>query len=371
MRYGVTARRKRNLRRVGLLGALRNERKNYVGQQGQVRLAASSGELSGRLVFEAHRISKSFVERAIVSNLDLLVLRGDRLAIVGPNGAGKTTLINLITGALEPDSGQIKHGTNLQLVSLDQTRASLNPDDIVQDVITAGRGQQVTVNGETKHVVTYMRDFLFRPEQARTPVSVLSGGERARVILARELAKPSNFLVLDEPTNDLDLETLDLLQELLVDYPGTVLLVSHDRDFLDKLATSVLMHEGGGKWTEYAGGYSDMLAQRGKGVETLKVESSPKAKSEARLAPAPEPVKTRRKFSFKEKYALESLPRKMEELKAELATLELELADPALFARDSARFQKRSTRQAEASLELSACEDQWLELELLREELES
>ncbi|MDE2385280.1 MAG: ATP-binding cassette domain-containing protein [Alphaproteobacteria bacterium] len=370
MRYGVTARRKRNMRRVGLLASLRKERKDYVGQQGQVKLAASSGELSGKLVFEAHKISKSFGERAIVSNLDLLVLRGDRLAIVGPNGAGKTTLIKLITGALDQDAGEIKHGTNLQVVSLDQSRASLNPDDMVQDVITAGRGQQVTVNGETKHVVTYMRDFLFRPEQARTPVSVLSGGERARLILARELAKPSNFLVLDEPTNDLDLETLDLLQELLVDYPGTVLLVSHDRDFLDKLATSVLMHEGGGKWLEYAGGYTDMLAQRGKGVEARKVEAAPKPKAEAKPAAAPEPAKVKRKLSFKEKFALESLPKRMEELKAELARLEQELADPALFARDAARFTKTSTRQAEASLELSAAEDQWLELELLREELE-
>ncbi len=370
MRYGVTARRKRNMRRVGLLSTLRKERKDYVGQQGQVKLAASSGELSGRLVFEAHKISKSFGTRPIVSNLDLLVLRGDRLAIVGPNGAGKTTLIKLITGALDQDAGEIKHGTNLQVVALDQTRVSLNPDDIVQDVITAGRGQQVTVNGETKHVVTYMRDFLFRPEQARTPVSVLSGGERARLILARELAKPSNFLVLDEPTNDLDLETLDLLQELLVDYPGTVLLVSHDRDFLDKLATSVLMHEGGGKWIEYAGGYSDMLAQRGKGVEARKVDVVAKPAPKAEAAPQPKAQAAKRKLSFKEKYALESLPRKMEELKLELAKLEQELADPTLFARDSARFEKLSTRQANASLELSACEDQWLELEMLREELE-
>ena len=370
MRYGVTARRKRNMRRVGLLSTLRKERKDYVGQQGQVRLAASSGELSGKLVFEAHKISKAFSKRPIVANLDLLVLRGDRLAIVGPNGAGKTTLINLITGALEPDSGQIKHGTNLQLVSLDQTRASLNPDDIVQDVITAGRGQQVTVNGETKHVVSYMRDFLFRPEQARTPVSVLSGGERARLILARELAKPSNFLVLDEPTNDLDLETLDLLQELLVDYPGTVLLVSHDRDFLDKLATSVLMHEGGGNWIEYAGGYSDMLAQRGKGVEARKVETAVKSAPKSEPAPQPQPRQAKRKFSFKEKYALESLPQKMEELKSELAKLEQEMADASLFMRDPTRFEIISTRQANASLEFSAAEDQWLELEMLREELE-
>jgi ATP-binding cassette subfamily F protein uup len=201
-------------------------------------------------------------------------------------------------------------------------------------------------------------------------VSILSGGERARLILARELAKPSNFLVLDEPTNDLDLETLDLLQELLEDYPGTVLLVSHDRDFLDKLATSVLMHEGGGKWTEYAGGYSDMLAQRGKGVEARKVDAVAKPEPKSERPVSTLPVQSKRKLSFKEKYALESLPKKMEELKSEIATLEHALADPTLFSNDAARFEKVSTRQANASLELTALEDQWLELEMLREELE-
>ena len=369
MRYGVTARRKRNMRRVGLLASMRKERREYVGQQGVVKLNASSGELGGRLVFEAEKLNKSFGDRNIITNLDLLILRGDRLAIVGPNGAGKTTLIKLITGALEPDSGIVKHGTNLQVVTLDQSRASLNPDDLVQDVITAGRGQSVTINGETKHVVTYMQDFLFRPEQARTPVSVLSGGERARLILARELAKPSNVLVLDEPTNDLDLETLDLLQELLADYKGTVLLVSHDRDFLDKLATSVLMYESVGKWTEYAGGYSDMASQRGTGVEARKTRVEPKPKSEPQSAPPPPSPQARRKLSFKEKYALDSLPGKIGQLKAELAKLETELSDPTLFGRDSARFEKVSTRQAHAAQELSEAEHQWLELEILREEL--
>lgn len=370
MRYGVTARRKRNMRRVDLLGTLRRERKEHVGQQGNVKLAASAGDISGKLVVEALKISKSFGERAIVAKLDLLMLRGDKLAIVGPNGAGKTTLIKLITGALEPDEGIIKRGTNLQVVALDQSRASLNPDDIVQDVITAGRGQSVTVNGETKHVVTYMRDFLFRPEQARTPVSVLSGGERARLILARELAKPSNFLVLDEPTNDLDLETLDLLQEMLSDYQGTVLLVSHDRDFLDKLATSVLMHEGEGKWVEYAGGYSDMLAQRGAGVTARKAKVEPKLAAEKLLAPAPKPAAPKRKLSFKEKFALETLPAKIEALKSELVQLETELADPKLFSQNAARFETVSQRHKAANDEMSAAENQWLEIEIMREELE-
>ena len=366
MRYGVTARRKRNVRRVDLLGSLRKERREYAGQQGLVKLGASAADISGKLVFEAKALSKSFDDRAIVADLNLLLLRGDRLAIVGPNGAGKTTLLNLITGELEPDSGLVKHGTNLQVVTLDQSRASLNPNDLVQDVITAGRGQSVTINGETKHVVSYMRDFLFRPEQARTPVSVLSGGERARLILARELAKPSNVLILDEPTNDLDIETLDLLQELLADYAGTVLLVSHDRDFLDKLATSVLMYEGDGKWQEYAGGYSDMLSQRGEGIAQRKLKVETKAKSEAPVLTQTQ--KAKRKLTFNEKFALDNLPIKMEKLKAELVRLESDLSDATLFTRNPAQFEKISTRHQKAADELVAFEEQWLTLEMLREE---
>ncbi len=369
MRYGVTARRKRNVRRVGLLSTLRGERREYVGAQGNVKLSASSGDLSGKLVAEAKKMSITFGDREIVSKLDLLLLRGDRLGIVGPNGAGKTTLINLITGLLPPDSGSIKLGTNLQIVALDQSRASLDPTMLLADVITAGRGQSVTINGETKHVVGYMRDFLFKPEQARTPVSVLSGGERARLILARELAKPSNFLILDEPTNDLDLETLDLLQEMLADYKGTILLVSHDRDFLDRVATSVLMYEGDGKWQEYAGGYTDMLAQRGAGVDARKIKEDARERSEPVAAPVVAQIK--RKLSFKEKYALDSLPAKMDALKTELHKLELVLADATLFTRDPKKFEKASTRHASAASELSAAEEQWLELEMLKEELEA
>jgi ABC transport system ATP-binding/permease protein len=368
MRYGVTARRKRNVRRVGLLSTLRGERRDYVGAQGHVKIAASTGDMSGKLVAEATKISKSFGARDIVKNLDLLLLRGDRLGIVGPNGAGKTTLIKLITGLTAPDSGTIKLGTNLQIVALDQSRASLDADMLLADVITAGRGQSVTINGETKHVVGYMRDFLFKPDQARTPVSVLSGGERARLILARELAKPSNFLILDEPTNDLDLETLDLLQEMLADYKGTILLVSHDRDFLDRVATSVLMYEGDGKWQEYAGGYTDMLAQRGQGVEARKVKEEAKEKN---AQPAPVTPQAKRKLSFKEKYALDNLPTKMETLKTELAKLEVILADATLFSRDFKLFEKTSLRHAAADTELSNCEEQWLELEMLKEELEA
>ena len=371
MRHGVTARRKRNVRRVNLLAELRQKRKDHVQRLGAVTLEASAGELSGRLVIEADKMSKHFDTTVIADRLSLTMLRGDRLAMVGPNGAGKTTLINLLTKVLEPDEGSVRHGTNLQIVTLDQSRQSLDPSALVADVITDGRGQSVTINGETKHVVTYMRDFLFGPEQARTPVSVLSGGERARLILARELAKPSNFLILDEPTNDLDLETLDLLQELLAAYPGTILLVSHDRDFLDRVATSVLMAEGQGKWLEYAGGYSDMMAQRGAGIAARKVTRAPApARRERAAAEAPAPA-VKRKLSYKEKFALENLPGEIAALNAEIADIEARMADGGFFTRDPDGFAKASLRHAEARAKLETAEDQWLELELLKGELEA
>jgi len=367
MRYGVTARRKRNMRRVELLSTLRKERKEHVGSLGAVRMASSTGDLSGKLVAETKAMSKSFGERPIVANLDLLIMRGDRLGLIGPNGAGKTTLIKLLTGQLQPDQGSVRLGTNLQTVTLDQSRQSLDPAATLADVITDGRGSSVTVNGETKHVVSYMKDFLFPPEKARTPVGVLSGGERGRLILARELAKPSNLLILDEPTNDLDLETLDMLQEMLADYPGTILLVSHDRDFLDRVATSVLMAEGNGKWTEYAGGYSDMVAQRGAGVEARKVKAEP-AKSTAQ--PRTESQQAQRKLSFKEKHALETLPATMKKLESEIATLESKLADANLFTRDPKAFEQAASRLTAARQDLAKAEEQWLELEMKREALE-
>ena len=366
MRYGVTARRRRNMRRVELLASLRKERREHVGQQGAVRMAASAGDLSGKLVAEAKGVSKSFGGRPIVSGLDLMVMRGDRLGIVGPNGAGKTTLIKLLTGQLAPESGTIRLGANLETVMLDQSRPSLDPGATLADVITGGRGSSVTVNGETKHVVTYMKDFLFPPDKARTPVGVLSGGERGRLILARELAKPSNLLVLDEPTNDLDLETLDMLQEMLADYQGTILLVSHDRDFLDRVATAVLMAEGNGKWTEYAGGYSDMLAQRGAGVAARKTRAEL-----ARPAPPPQPdaQQPQRKLSFKEKHALETLPAAIKALESEIGTLEARLADSGLFARDPRAFEQAAVRLTAARADLATSEEQWLELEIKRESL--
>ena len=266
LRYGVTARRKRNQGRLRALQDFRRARTEARANRptGNAILAAQQAKASGKLVIEAEKIAKSYGDRAIVRDLTLRIERGDRIALVGPNGAGKTTLINLLTGALQPDGGNVKLGANLEIATLDQRRESLDPEATVADTLTGGRGDSVIIGGQSRHVIGYMKDFLFRPEQARTPVKALSGGEKARLMLARALARPSNLLVLDEPTNDLDIETLDLLQEMLADYPGTLIMASHDRDFIDRVATSTLVADGtDGRWTEYAGGYSDMVAQRG------------------------------------------------------------------------------------------------------------
>ena len=372
MHGGVTARRKRNVRRVAELHNLRAERRDARGSVGNVRFAVSEGGTSGKLVIEAEHISKAFDGRPIVSDLSLRIARGDRLGIIGPNGAGKTTLLAMLTGALAPDSGTVKLGTNLEMVTLDQRREQLKPDWTLADALTGGRGDQVIVNGSARHVIGYMKDFLFAPEQARTPLSVLSGGERGRLMLARALARPSNLLVLDEPTNDLDLETLDLLQELLADYAGTVLLVSHDRDFLDRVATGVIMSEGEGRWIEYAGGYSDMLNQRA----GSRAEPAAKARAASRPADTTETAaqesasaSPQRKLSYKQTQALEALPKQMAALEAEIADLARRLADPDLFTRDPQTFHKATTRLSEAGAELSEAENAWLELELLRDEI--
>ncbi|MBV9969996.1 MAG: ATP-binding cassette domain-containing protein [Xanthobacteraceae bacterium] len=366
VRYGVTARRKRNVRRMAGLEALRRERREARRAAGTVTMTAAEAERSGALVIEAKGISKSF-DRPVVADLSLRIERGDRIDIVGPNGSGKTTLVNLLTGVLAPDSGTVRLGANLQTATLDQRRESLDPGWTVSEALTGGRGDTVTVGGQSRHVVGYLKDFLFAPEQARTPLSALSGGERGRLMLARALAKPSNLLVLDEPTNDLDLETLDVLQELIGDYSGTVLLISHDRDFLDRVVDAVLVPEGEGKWLEYAGGYSDMLAQRGADLRKEAAKPAPPPRKNAER-PAAEP--TRRKLNFNEKHALETLPARMATLEAEVKRFNDRLADPALYARDRAAFDKATVALAAAQAELAAAEERWLELELLRSELE-
>ena len=368
LRYGVTARRTRNQRRLAELHALRRQRREHRRAAGSVRLDAAQAEMSGRLVAEAIGIGKSFDGRTIVRNFSTRIMRGDRVGIIGPNGAGKTTLLNMLIGVLPPDTGAVRLGANLAPVVLDQRRESLDPEQTLAEALTGGGGDNVTVAGQSRHVVGYMKDFLFRPEQARTPVRVLSGGERARLILARAFARPSNLLVLDEPTNDLDLETLDLLQERLAEYPGTVLLVSHDRDFLDRVATAIIASDGGGRWIEYAGGYSDMLAQRG----AAPAASGPAVPRPARPAPreAESQAARPRRMSYNDRRALELLPERIAALTARIETLNAVLADPDLYARDPERFTATTASLAAARDELNAAEEQWLTLEMLREEIE-
>ena len=368
MRYGVTARRKRNMRRVGELQALREQRRTYRGVAGNATITAGSAGQSGVLVIEAIGIGKSYGDRAIVSDFSIRVQRGDRIGIVGPNGSGKTTLINLLTGVSEPDTGTIRLGANLAVATLNQHRDSLDPNVTVRDALTGGSGDTVMVNGAPKHVVSYMKDFLFATEQARTPLGKLSGGERGRLMLAQALAKPSNLLVLDEPTNDLDMETLDVLEDMLADYPGTVLLISHDRDFLDRLVSGVIVPEGDGVWTEYAGGYSDMLAQRG--ADLTRERRDPGQPSAAKETSTPAAAQTaKRRMTFKDKHALETLPANIAKWQAEVATLQTKLDDPAFYARDRAGFEKVTAKLSELLRKIAAAEELWLELEIMREEL--
>ncbi len=368
MHGGVTGRRKRNVRRVRELKEMRKEVRERRFVQGNVRLDTAEGGLSGRLVAELANVSKRYDGAPVVAGLSLRIMRGDRLGLVGPNGAGKTTILKLLTGEIKPDSGSVRLGVNLELVSLDQRRDELDPDWTVQDALTGGRGDQVVINGKARHVASYMKDFLFIPEQRLTPLRVLSGGERARLMLARALAKPSNVLVLDEPTNDLDLETLDLLQELISDYPGTVLLVSHDRDFLDRVVTSVLAPAGNGSWIEYAGGYSDMLAQKNAQAivpqEKRQLSSAERSPSSAERDPREATdAKTARKLSFKEKHLLDTLPGIIAKLEREIQDLSGKLADNGFFARDRAGFDAVTSRLAHAQSALDDAETQWLELE--------
>ncbi|NTF33234.1 ABC-F family ATP-binding cassette domain-containing protein [Rhizobium skierniewicense] len=372
MRYGVTARRKRNMRRVGELQAMRADYRGHKGPQGSVQATAAEGRESGKLVIEAHAITKSYGERDIVTPFSLRVHRGDCIGFVGPNGAGKTTLLKMLTGQLKPDTGKVKLGTNLEIATLDQKREDLDPNDTLAQYLTDGRGENLLVNGELKHVTGYMKDFLFAPEQARTPIRNLSGGERARLMLARILAKPTNLLILDEPTNDLDIETLDLLQEIVAGFSGTVILVSHDRDFLDRTVTSTIAPANpdapDGRWIEYAGGYSDMMAQRkGASDEKKKAEKQDKAKSSSNAAS--DPAKARGKLSFKQKFALENLPKEMEKTQLEIAEREQRMADPNLFVKDPTVFNKLATEMSKLREKLEAMEEEWLELEMLREEL--
>ena len=365
MRYGVTARRKRNVRRVAELASLREARRAALHAVGSVRLEVMEASGSGSVVADARHLNKTYDGHSVVKDVSLRILRRDRIGIIGRNGSGKTTLIRLLTKEIAADAGEVRLGASLAMAVVDQTRQDLDPDASLAEVLTGGHGEHVAVGDQMRHVVSYMQDFLFAPEQARQPVRVLSGGERARLLIARALARPSNFLVLDEPTNDLDLETLDLLEDMLASYPGTVLVVSHDRDFLDRVATATLVAEGDGRFSEYAGGYSDMLAQRGHGL-------SVPAESASRVVKpiASKPRGASAKLSFKDKHALETLPDRIANLEREIAALQRELADGRLYARDGQRFAVASKALASLEAERCAAEERWLELELRREELE-
>ncbi|KAA6185084.1 ATP-binding cassette domain-containing protein [Thiohalocapsa marina] len=366
IRQGIKARRTRNEGRVRALKALREERQARREGPGQARIRLDAGERSGKLVIEAEGVAFGWDGKPVIAGLDTLILRGDRVGIIGPNGAGKSTLLKLLLGQLEPDAGRIRRGTNLQIAYFDQLRAQLDPAKSVRDNV-AGGSDKVEINGVSKHVLSYLKDFLFTPERARQPVSALSGGERNRLLLARLFTQPANLLVLDEPTNDLDAETLELLEELLQGFPGTLLLVSHDRDLLDNVVTSTLVLEGEGRVGDYVGGYSDWLRQRPAPVaETTARTASRSRPSAPRLSDtkpgAPRPGSPK-KLSYKQQRELEQLPQRIEALEAEQEALHLCLADPALYQGDGSEVAAAKARLAEVEGELSAGYARWEALE--------
>ncbi len=363
---GISARRKRNQGRVRALQDLRAERASQIMRQGTAAMTFQGGSASGKKVIEAVGLAKTYDGKSIVKGFDLTVQRGDRVAFVGPNGVGKTTLIKMLLGQVQPDAGSVKHGTNLDIAVFDQARAQLDPDQTLWDNLTgdplmgvSGKADQIMVRGQPKHVVGYLKEFLFDEAQARAPVRSLSGGEKARLLLARLMARQSNLLVLDEPTNDLDIETLDLLQDILGDYDGTVLLVSHDRDFLDRVATTTIAMEGDGQAVVYAGGWSDYRDQRG-GDFVEKTNPTDRVQ-----APKDKPKAAAKKsgLSFTQKHRLETLPDVMAKITAEIGKLEALLADPALYTSAPAKFAKASAALAERQAALAAAEDEWLMLE--------
>jgi ATP-binding cassette subfamily F protein uup len=376
VRYGVTGRRKRNVGRLERLRGMRTERREQIRQLGTVKMEAAEGTGSGTKVIDAKGVAFSYDgEREIVRDVTMRVHRGDRIALVGPNGVGKTTLLKLLTGKLEPQRGNVKLGQGLLMAELDQNRSKLHPEQSLAAAVTDGSGDTVMVAGKPRHVMNYLQDFLFTPQQARTPVKVLSGGERARLLLAKLFAMPSNFLVLDEPTNDLDLETLDLLEEVIADYPGTALLVSHDRDFLDRVATSIVLAEGDGRFTEYAGGYGDMQAQKSNKGGTGKAGvDTASEKTRSKTPPKPEASRPARasvpKMNFADLHALKVLPEKIAAAELRMAELEHGLSDAGLYARDPARFEELSGELARLREQKESDEERWLTLEMAREALE-
>ncbi|MBQ2263392.1 MAG: ATP-binding cassette domain-containing protein [Loktanella sp.] len=362
---GISARRTRNQGRLRALQDLRAEKAGQIRRQGTAAMAFEGGSTSGRKVMECFGLTKAFDGKTIVQGLDLTVQRGDRIAFVGPNGVGKTTLIKMLLGQVEPDAGEVKLGTKLDIAVFDQSRAALNQDMTLWENLASdpelgvsGKSDQIMVRGTPKHVVGYLKEFLFDEAQARAPVRSLSGGEKARLLLARLMARESNLLVLDEPTNDLDIETLDLLQDILGEYDGTVLLVSHDRDFLDRVATTTIAMEGNGQAVVYPGGWSDYRDQRGGDFTESATATKPLAKKDKQAE-----KKSTGGLSFTEKHRLEALPGVIATLTAEIGKLEELLADPALFTDNPVKFAKASDALVARQMQLSDAEDEWLALE--------
>ncbi|MBR4106848.1 MAG: ABC-F family ATP-binding cassette domain-containing protein [Alphaproteobacteria bacterium] len=359
---GVTARRRRNMGRLRKLIELRKERREQIKQIGSVNLNIEEGDFRSKLVIEAKHICKSFGNREIVKDFSTRIIRGNKIGVVGPNGAGKTTLIKLLTKRLEPDSGFVRIGKNLEEAYFDQNRITLDPKKTLWQTL-CDKGDHIMVQGHWRHVVAYLKDFLFKPSQANCPVAALSGGEKNRLMLAKTLAMPSNFLVLDEPTNDLDMDTLDLLQEVLDEYGGTILIVSHDRDFLDRVVSSVIYMKGDGSIFENAGSYSDLLAK-------IEQDSSPKAqtKSSPKDTVIETKLKKTQKLSYNQERLLKVLPEEIKELEKEIANLVAELSNPDLYQNNPQRFDEASSTLAAKQQEKSAKEEQWLEIEILKEQ---
>jgi len=364
----ITAQRTRNEGRARELNAMRQQRAELMRDRtGSMTMAAQSGDASGKRVVEARGLSKQFGDRVLIKDFSTRIQRGDRIAIVGPNGAGKTTLVKLLLGEIEPDEGSVKLGTNLTVAYVDQARDTLKNDTTLWDALTPFGGDQVMVQGAPKHVAAYARDFLFQDSQLRQPVSSLSGGERNRLLLAKALAQPANLLVLDEPTNDLDMDTLDLLEDVLGRYDGTLILVSHDRDFVDRLATSTIALDGNGRAAETPGGWKDFIEQN-PDFFTFQTSAAPKPKAGSAPPPAAAPKKAA-KLSFKDQHRLTELEALTPKLTSDIAAQEKRLEDPALYARDPTGFDRIMKDLDRLRARLSAAEDEWLALEEKREAL--
>ncbi|QLE97925.1 ATP-binding cassette domain-containing protein [Neptunomonas phycophila] len=372
IRQGIKARRTRNEGRVRTLEKLRNERAERMNRQGKASFNLEEAQKSGKLAAELEHVSVAFEGKQVIRDFSMTLQRGDRVGLIGPNGAGKSTLLKLILGGIEPDSGSIKRGTKLEVAYFDQLRGQLDMDKTVIDNISEGR-ESIEINGNTRHIIGYLNDFLFSPERARTPVRALSGGECNRVLLAKLFSQPANLLVLDEPTNDLDVETLELLEEILMEYKGTVLLVSHDRAFLDNVVTSTVAFEGNGRLKAYVGGYKDWLRQRPEptavGKEAGKNAPKP-AKEAAKVEPvkaAPAPKKTSVKLSYKLQRELESLPAEIEAAETLLEALQSEMADPAFYEQDHAKVAEKVAQLSEQEATLERLMERWVELEAMPE----